>query len=182
MGQARGWVGDRTNDPGRNSLRLLPSGPDRVGEGPVRRRPPTALYQVPGGARQVSGTAATGSALKRRSRAEAAMYRSFTTGAAILMLLGYPALAEDTPKRGGTLTYMIPADSPPSFDGHRESTFATVQGFAPFYSLLIKVNPEDPGSPNFVCDLCTEMPQPTDDGKTYTFKLRQDVKFHDGSP
>src|SRR5437764_7359641 len=37
--------GDRTNDPDRGSLRLLPSGPDRVGEGPVRRRPPLALYQ-----------------------------------------------------------------------------------------------------------------------------------------
>ena len=34
------------DDPGRNSLRLLPSGPDRVGEGPVRRRPPAALYQL----------------------------------------------------------------------------------------------------------------------------------------
>src|SRR4051794_24177804 len=32
-----------------------------------------------------------------------------------------PASAE-TPKRGGVLTYMIPADAPPSFDGHREST------------------------------------------------------------
>ena len=33
-------AGDWTGDPGRNSLRLLPSGPDRVGEGPVRRQPP----------------------------------------------------------------------------------------------------------------------------------------------
>ena len=78
-----------------------------------------------------------------------------------------------TPKRGGTLTYMIPADAPPSFDGHRESTYATVHSVAPFYSVLIRVNPENPASTtDFVCDLCTEMPQPTDDGKTYTFKIR----------
>src|SRR5207302_6012961 len=51
-------VGDRTNDPGRNSLRLLPSGPDRVGEGPVRRRPPTALYQGAISPGQVSGKTA----------------------------------------------------------------------------------------------------------------------------
>src|SRR5947199_183364 len=28
------------------------------------------------------------------------------------------ASASETPKRGGTLTYMIPADAPPSLDGH----------------------------------------------------------------
>ena len=81
--------------------------------------------------------------------------------------------ATRTPKRGGTLTYMIPADAPPSFDGHRESTYATVHSAAPFYSVLIRVNPENPAdTTHFVCDLCTEMPQPTDDGKTYTFKIR----------
>src|SRR5262249_51988268 len=94
-----------------------------------------------------------------------------------------PAAAGETPKRGGTLTYMIPADAPPSFDGHRETTFATVQAAAPFYSVLIRVNPDNPSSTtDFVCDLCTEMPKPTDDGKTYTFRIRQGVKFHDGSP
>jgi peptide/nickel transport system substrate-binding protein len=94
-----------------------------------------------------------------------------------------PAIAADTPKRGGTLTYMIPADAPPSFDGHREATYATMHSVAPFYSVLLRINPENPSSTtDFVCDLCTEMPKATDDGKTYTFKIREGVKFHDGSP
>src|SRR5947208_2584242 len=108
--------------------------------------------------------------------------------AAIAGLLGtawaaMPASAEETPKRGGTLTYMIPADAPPSFDGHRESTFATVHAAAPFYSLLIRNNPQNPTSiTDLVCDLCTEMPSPTGDGRAYTFKIRDGIKFHDGSP
>jgi len=99
------------------------------------------------------------------------------------VLAALPAAAGEEPKYGGTLIYMIPADAPPSFDGHRESTYATVHSVAPFYSVLIRINPENPSSTtDFVCDLCTEMPQPADDGKTYTFKIRQDVKFHDGAP
>src|ERR1700724_1730345 len=91
--------------------------------------------------------------------------------------------AGETQKYGGTLTYMIPADAPPSLDGHRETTFATVHSAAPFYSVLIRIDPKDPSSTtDFVCDLCTEMPTPTDGGKTYTFKIRQGVKFHDGTP
>ncbi len=41
------------DDPKLGSLRLLPSGPDRVGERFVRRQPPGALYQGQGPARQV---------------------------------------------------------------------------------------------------------------------------------
>src|SRR5438105_3777024 len=89
---------------------------------------------------------------------------------------------EEAGRRGGTLTYTIPADAPPSFDGHREGTFATLHTTAPFYSVLIRVNPDNPSSTtDFVCDLCTALPQSTDDGKTYTFKIRDGVKFHDGS-
>jgi peptide/nickel transport system substrate-binding protein len=96
--------------------------------------------------------------------------------------LSSAARAADEPKQGGTLTYMIAADSPPSFDGHREQTFAMIHPVAPFYSLLVRVNPENPASDDFVCDLCTDIPKPTDDGKTYTFTIRDGVKFHDGSP
>jgi peptide/nickel transport system substrate-binding protein len=58
-----------------------------------------------------------------------------------------------------------------------------VHSAAPFYSVLIRVDANNPSSTtDFVCDLCTAMPQPTDDGKTYTFKIREGVRFHDGSP
>src|SRR5205814_1555980 len=88
----------------------------------------------------------------------------------------------DPQKRGGVLTYMIPADAPPSFDGHREATFATVHAVAPFYSVLIRANPENPASTTeFVCDVCTEIPEPTDGGRTYSFMIRNDIKFSDGS-
>ena len=93
-----------------------------------------------------------------------------------------PALAQ-TPKPGGVLTFVV-ASKIPSMDGHRETTFGVVHPLAPFYSLLIRVNPENPSSPtDFVCDLCEgELPEPTDGGTVYTFKIRKGVQFHDGTP
>ena len=100
-----------------------------------------------------------------------------------ILALPVAAVSAETPKRGGILTYLIPADAPPSFDAHREGTFATVHSAAPFYSVLIRVDPNNPSSTtDFVCDLCIEMPQPSDEGRTYTFKIRDDVRFHDGTP
>jgi peptide/nickel transport system substrate-binding protein len=101
---------------------------------------------------------------------------------AALLALMSPAHADDAPKRDGTLIFMIPADSPPSFDGHREATFATIHAVAPFYSVLIRANPENPAdTTEFVCDVCTGMPTPTDGGRNYAFPIRGDVKFQDGS-
>src|SRR5258707_14733670 len=106
--------------------------------------------------------------------------------AAVATMLGAaaiaaPAAADEEPKRGGTLTYVIPADAPPSFDAHREETYATIHSAAPFYSVLIRADPNDPSVTGpLVCDLCTEMPQATDEGTVYTFKIRPGVKFHDG--
>jgi peptide/nickel transport system substrate-binding protein len=101
----------------------------------------------------------------------------------LMTVLAAVSVGAEAPKRGGILTYLIPADAPPSLDGHRETTFATVQAAAPFYSVLIRVPPDNPASTTgFVCDLCTEMPKSTDSGTAYTFKIRQGVTFHDGSP
>src|SRR5215467_6758206 len=77
----------------------------------------------------------------------------FVLGA--VLALGAAADATETPKRGGVLTYMIPADAGPSLDGHRETTYAVVHATAPFYSVLIRVNPDNPSSTtDFRCDLC----------------------------
>ena len=93
--------------------------------------------------------------------------RSGILAAGLAAVVGVvPAAAGGEPKYGGILTYAIPADAPPSFDAHREGTFATVHSAAPFYSVLIRVDPDNPSSTDFVCDLCTQMPQPAEDGKT----------------
>jgi peptide/nickel transport system substrate-binding protein len=44
----------------------------------------------------------------------------------VAVLVAAPIAAE-TPKYESTLTYMIPADGPPSFDGHLEATLFTRQ-------------------------------------------------------
>ena len=100
---------------------------------------------------------------------------------AVGLAAGNAQAAGEQPKHGGILKFVVP-DEPPSFDGHRETTFALIHPIAPFYSLLIRVNPDEPyKSGDFVCDLCTEMPKATDGGKTYTFQIRKGVKFSDGS-
>ena len=71
--------------------------------------------------------------------------RSVLTLAAALALplaATAPVRAEN-PKSGGILTFVVP-DEPPSWDAHRETTFALIHPFAPFYSVLIKVNPDNP--------------------------------------
>ncbi|MFQ5619374.1 MAG: hypothetical protein ACE5FR_10405, partial [Rhodospirillales bacterium] len=81
--------------------------------------------------------------------------------ACILTVVALGALAQETPKRGGILTFAV-AGGAPSFDAHREWTFAMLQRIAPFYSVLIRVNPDNASSTtDFVCDLCITVPEPT---------------------
>jgi peptide/nickel transport system substrate-binding protein len=102
----------------------------------------------------------------------------------LVVLLAFPTFSTlaETPKRGGILNFVVSGE-PPSYDGHRESTFAMLHWTRPFYSVLIRVNPENPASPtDFVGDLALGVPEPTDGGQKYTFKLRANAKFWDGQP
>ena len=83
-----------------------------------------------------------------------------------------------TPRRGGVLLSAIGADAP-GLDPHQEQTFATLQPVAPLYSTLLQIDPYS--YPNVIGDLATEW-NISSDGLTYTFKIRQGVRFHDGSP
>src|SRR3546814_1146464 len=93
---------------------------------------------------------------------------SLGAGLALAIAAG-GAIAAETPQKGGILKYVVP-DEPPSFDGHRETTFALIHPIAPFYSLLIRANPQNPQDPNdFVCDLCVgEVPKPTNGDRKST--------------
>ena len=87
--------------------------------------------------------------------------------------------ADETPRRGGELVFAVPSE-PPSYDGHQEETFGVIHPVAPHYNTLLRVDPTDRTGTKPVGDLA-ESWTISEDKKTYTFKLRQGVKFHDGS-
>ena len=83
-----------------------------------------------------------------------------------------------TPKPGGTLTYAVTAEAPTT-DCHATTTYAAVHVLAPHYSLLLKVDPDN--YPNPKPDIA-ESWAVSADKLTYTFKIRSNVVFHDGTP
>jgi peptide/nickel transport system substrate-binding protein len=88
--------------------------------------------------------------------------------------------AQEAPRYGGELVIMVPSE-PPSYDGHREGTFGTIHPLAPHYNTLLRIDPADRTGTRPVPDLADSWTI-SSDGLTYTFKLRQGVRFHDGSP
>ena len=107
--------------------------------------------------------------------------RSIIPSVALVVALGLPttAAAQDKPRSGGELIFVVAAE-PPSFDGHQEETFAMLHPGAPQYNTLMRVDPTDRTGTKFVGDLA-ESWTISPDRRTYTFKVRKGVKFHDGS-
>src|SRR2546427_379375 len=99
--------------------------------------------------------------------------------ALLLALMAAPAGAQERPRQGGELVFVVPAE-PPSYDAHREGTFALIHPTAPHYNTLLRIDPNDRTGTRIVGDLA-ESWTVAEDGRTYAFKLRRGVKFHDGS-
>src|SRR6266849_4549498 len=111
-------------------------------------------------------------------------HRRLFTVFALAVLIGFLVVAvptavqaAETPRRGGVLLAAIAADAP-SLDPHQEQTFATIEMVAPLYSTLIQIDPLS--YPKIIGDAASEW-KIASDGLTYTFKLRQGIRFHDGS-
>ena len=96
---------------------------------------------------------------------------------ALIFITPYVFAAQESPRAGGELVFAV-GETPPSYDGHRETTFAMLHPIAPHYSTLLRFDPQN--YPKIVGDVA-ESWSVSKDGLTYTFKLRKGIKFHDGS-
>ncbi|MFZ4806438.1 MAG: ABC transporter substrate-binding protein [Hyphomicrobiaceae bacterium] len=94
-------------------------------------------------------------------------------------MLAAPVEAQ-TPKRGGVLSFSIVAE-PPTLDCHATTTFATIHPVAPAYNGLLRFRGDVNKKLEITGDLSKSW-EMSKDGLTYTFKLHDNVKFHDGSP
>jgi len=110
-------------------------------------------------------------------------YAKLAIAAAVGAGLAMSAAPAEAQKQGGYLNFVV-GSKIPSYDGHKEGTFGMIHPIRPFYSLLLRINPDNPQSTtDFICDLCEgKVPAPTNGGKKFTFKIRTGVEFHDGTP
>jgi peptide/nickel transport system substrate-binding protein len=93
------------------------------------------------------------------------------------MLLSQQTFAAPAPRPGGVVVYGTESDPDrldPNLSGLRTAQIVFFQIFEP---LIVR----DPVDNTFKPWLATSW-DVSQDGKAYTFKLRRDVKFHDGSP
>ncbi len=102
-------------------------------------------------------------------------FSALILGAAALLAAG--AMAADAPKSGGLLKFAVGAE-PPNYDCHAQTSFAFIHPVRPHYNTLLEFDTAK--YPAIKGDLA-ESWTVSKDGLTYTFKLRKDVKFHDGS-
>jgi peptide/nickel transport system substrate-binding protein len=97
--------------------------------------------------------------------------------AALLALSNKSFSQQDMARRGGVLTLAQVAE-PANYDCHATTATGVIHRTAPHYSTLIKI--DEFHYPQIVGD-AAESWQVSSDYLTYTFKLRPNINFHDGS-
>jgi len=93
----------------------------------------------------------------------------------VVLLLGGLAFAQ-TGRRGGTLRVGLNAD-PPNMDPHQSSAAVDRQVFQNLFDKLVDINEHLEIVPMLATSWTI-----TNNGRTYTLKLRPNVVFHDGTP
>jgi peptide/nickel transport system substrate-binding protein len=116
-------------------------------------------------------------AIGRPADTPARHWRALFVGFAGMLVLHGTAAADPHPTRGGTLDFAVDAE-PPNYDCHANFSFVFIHPVIPHYSTLLKFDTAN--YPQVVGDLAESWSVSTD-RRTYTFKLRQNVLFHDGS-
>ncbi|HTJ57226.1 MAG TPA: ABC transporter substrate-binding protein [Devosiaceae bacterium] len=109
--------------------------------------------------------------------------REFMVSTAMLMgstaifgsLVSQTALAADTPKTGGTLVWGH-SETVQNLDMHQTGTASSSRVLQNVHCSIVTVDKE-----LNVIPMLAEKYEQSPDGLTYTFHLRNDVKFHDGS-
>jgi peptide/nickel transport system substrate-binding protein len=98
------------------------------------------------------------------------------------LALAAPSAYAQQPKSGGILR-MYHRENPPSMSIHEEATYSVNVSSMPIYSNLVIYDQHKAQNSveTIVPELATSW-QWSEDGKALTFKLREDVKWHDGKP
>ncbi|MDX3530859.1 ABC transporter substrate-binding protein [Streptomyces sp. ID05-39B] len=104
------------------------------------------------------------------------------TGAAGFDAANNKVAQADLAKKGGTLKFGAAQDAD-SWDTTR-GYYGMMWNFARYYSRQLVTNKAEPGAAGaeVTPDLATETAKVTDDGKTYTYTLRDGITWEDGKP
>ena len=91
-----------------------------------------------------------------------------------------PAQKPSGQRIGGGMLVRLGAD-PPTLDPHRTTDATSATYIVEVFGGLVTIDSADPDL-NIVPDLAKSLPEVSPDGRVYTFRLREDAKFHNGKP
>lgn len=106
------------------------------------------------------------------------MFRRLVIVALLIGLLAGLDVAKADPTKGGVLNFAIGGETA-NYDCHANYSFAAIHWLSPHYSTLLKF---DTANYPKILPGVAESYAVSDDQLIYTFKLRKNVKFHDGTP